>query len=185
MAKKTKTSVIDFTAVVAEVVKEYGEEVKADAQKVCKQISPEIVAQLKQRSPRTKYAHEHYAEGWTYDVTTNSYGTVRVTVYNATKPQLTHLLENGHEVVAKGKHYGRTNGEKEPFHIVEWSVDGARDAGVGWIPWHEGDANEEEGDLMSNAIFARNAYVEETYGIDITQEYADVNQNKHFMKMMR
>ena len=83
------------------------------------------------------------------------------------------------------RYYGRTNGEKEPFHIVEWSVDGARDAGAGWIPWHEGDANEEEGDLMSNAIFARNAYVEETYGIDITQEYADVNQNKHFLRLQQ
>ena len=123
MAKKTKTTVIDFREVVAEVMQEYGEEVEADARKICTQIAPEIVRELKTSSPRSSYAHEHYAEGWTYDLTTNSYGVVKITAYNATKPQLTHLLENGHEVVAKGKHYGRTKGEKHIAPVQKWAVE--------------------------------------------------------------
>lgn len=123
MAKKTKTTVIDFREVVAEVMQEYGEEVEADARKICTQIAPEIVQELKTSSPRSPYAHEHYAEGWTYDLTTNSYGVVKITAYNALKPQLTHLLENGHEVVAKGKHYGRTKGEKHIAPVQKWAVE--------------------------------------------------------------
>ena len=79
----------------------------------------------------------------------------------------------------------RYYGGNETFNIVEWTVSGAKDAGAGWIPWHEGDASEEEGDLMSNAVFARNAYVEETYGVNITQEYVDVNKNEHFLRLQQ
>lgn len=123
MAKKTKTTVIDFTAIVADVMDEYGKEVEADARKVCTEIAPEIVQELKASSPRSPYPHEHYAEGWTYEVQTNSYGVVKITAYNATKPQLTHLLENGHEVVAKGKHYGRIKGEKHIAPVQKWAVE--------------------------------------------------------------
>ncbi|MBO5898510.1 MAG: hypothetical protein J6R04_05825, partial [Clostridia bacterium] len=83
------------------------------------------------------------------------------------------------------RYYMSSSGEKEPFHIIEWTVSGAKDAGAGWIPWHEGDATEEEGDLMSNAVFARNAFVEEQYGVEITQEYVNVNANDHFLRLQQ
>jgi hypothetical protein len=78
-----------------------------------------------------------------------------------------------------------TSGEKEPFHIIEWTVSDQKVAGTAWLPWHEGDATEEEGDLMSNAVFARNAYVEEQYGVEITQEYVNVNANEHFLRLQQ
>lgn len=70
------------------------------------------------------------------------------------------------------------------FHMVEWTVSGQKDAG-GWIPWHEGVAPEEEEDLMSTAVFSRNAYVEEKYGVKITQEYVDVNANEHVLRVQQ
>ena len=47
-----------------------------------------------------------YARGWRYDQVTSSYGLVHVTVYNETKPQLTHLLEFGHELRRGGRKVG-------------------------------------------------------------------------------
>lgn len=73
---------------------------------------------------------------------------------------------------------------EETFHIVEWTVSGTKDTG-GWIPWHEGDASEEDEDLMGKAVYARNAYVEEKYGVDITQEYVDVDRNEHLLRLQQ
>lgn len=69
------------------------------------------------------------------------------------------------------------------FHILEWTANDAFEAGTTWLPWHEGDVTEESDDLMSNAVFARNAYVEEQYGVEITQEYVNVNGNQHMQRL--
>ena len=60
------------------------------------------------------------------------------------------------------------------FHILEWSCNGVVDVGVKWIPWEEGDVEEEDGDMLGSAVFDRNAWVEETYGVAITKEYAQI-----------
>ncbi len=66
-------------------------------------------------------------------------------------------------------------GGSKQFHILEWTANGVTEVGSsGWLPWAEGGVSDEAGDLMSNAVFARNAYVEEKYGVKITSEYASV-----------
>lgn len=67
-------------------------------------------------------------------------------------------------------------GGSKQFHILEWSANGVDEVGNNWIPWEEGAVSDEAGDLMSNAVFARNAYVEEKFGVKITSEYVSVNQ---------
>lgn len=62
------------------------------------------------------------------------------------------------------------------FHILEWSAGGQTDIGVSWIPWEEGDVEREDGDMLGSAVFQRNAWVEETFGVDITKEYGSVDQ---------
>lgn len=124
MAKrKHRASAIDFTQIVQEVVNEYGQDVKADAQKICAQIAPEIVNRLKTTSPRSNIAHNHYADSWTYTMNTDRYGTIKVTVYNEKHYQLTHLLENGHEIIAHGKHIGRYKGVKHIKPAQDWAVE--------------------------------------------------------------
>lgn len=64
--------------------------------------------QLKNTSPRGKGRKKHYAAGWT--VKSLSEGRlVSFVVYNKSKPQLTHLLENGHVIRNKKGTYGRTS----------------------------------------------------------------------------
>lgn len=68
---------------------------------------------LKQTS-QTMFHHKakkHYANGWTYKVSGHKLD-VMVKIYNRTKPGLTHLLENGHMKLIKGKNYGRSNSFK-------------------------------------------------------------------------
>ncbi|MBO5898107.1 MAG: hypothetical protein J6R04_03755, partial [Clostridia bacterium] len=61
-------------------------------------------------------------------------------------------------------------------HIIQWSVSGIVDSGTGWIPWEEGDVVEYLGSIMDQAVYARNAWVEEQLGVTITAEYVSVNQ---------
>lgn len=114
---------LDLTAVVSEVVNEYGEEVRTETVKIARDIAPEIVDRLRTTSPRSSYAHEHYADSWTFDVKTDSFGTVRVTVYNKDHWQLTHLLENEHEMIAHGKHIGRSKAQKHIKPAQDWAVE--------------------------------------------------------------
>ena len=62
------------------------------------------------------------------------------------------------------------------FHILEWSAGGQTDVGISWIPWEEGDVDREDGDMLGAAVFKRNAWVEETFKVEITKEYGSVDQ---------
>ena len=61
------------------------------------------------------------------------------------------------------------------FHILAWTANGVTDVGVRWIPWEEGDVAEKDGDMLGSAVFDRNAWVEENFGVKITQEYWNVD----------
>ena len=51
------------------------------------------------------------------------------------------------------------------IHILEWSCNDVDEVGMSWIPWEEGDVEVEDGDMLASAVFDRNAWVEETYGV--------------------
>ena len=78
-----------------------------------------------------------------------------------------------------------TNYEGAPVHILEWSCNGVVDVGMSWIPWEEGDVEEEDGDMLASAVFDRNAWVEETYGVKITKEYASIDGSPGYITMAR
>lgn len=66
-------------------------------------VGKEAVKSLKASSPSNK---GRYAKGWA----TKKQGK-QIIVYNRTDAALTHLLENGHDVITKGRktgHYGGT-----------------------------------------------------------------------------
>lgn len=62
------------------------------------------------------------------------------------------------------------------IHFLEWSAGGQVDPGTNWIPWEEIDIDDYTGDLLTDAIYDRNATVEEQFGVVITKEYASVDQ---------
>lgn len=67
-------------------------------------VSKEAVKTLKATSPKREGGGQ-YAKGWT----TKKVGKQTV-VYNKTDYQLTHLLENGHDIVVNGKKVGHYDG---------------------------------------------------------------------------
>lgn len=86
-----------------EIVKElkaYSDEVAEGLKKAVKDVEKETVRTLKATSPRSEGpSGGGYASGWTSKVEFESPEDIRVRISNRTKPQLTHLLENGHAKV--------------------------------------------------------------------------------------
>lgn len=99
---------------LADILNEYGREVKAVTDKEIAAVAKESVAKLKSTSPRKSGA---YARGWR--VKKDRDGSA--IVHNATKYQLTHLLENGHVIKNKKGTYGRTNGIKHIEPVEQWA----------------------------------------------------------------
>lgn len=64
-------------------------------------------------------------------------------------------------------------GGKE-VHCLHWTL-GEDGVGGGWIPWEEIAVEQPDGEVMSQAVYDRNGYVEEKYGVQISTEYAQAN----------
>ncbi len=78
------------------ILRQYGDDVREVTRRMVKKSGNEARDQLKKVSPRRPKSNKHYADGWTVgDYTWSTLGA-HVTVYNAKKPGLAHLLENGH-----------------------------------------------------------------------------------------
>lgn len=95
--------VSELAQAVAQELSDYSQDVTDGVKKEVKQGAKDVVTGLKQTSPRNS---GDYAKGWKSRVEYESPEDIRVRVYNSKKPQLTHLLENGH---AK-QNGGRVNG---------------------------------------------------------------------------
>lgn len=88
-------------AQLAEILKEYREEID-DAINEGLTVAPdECKAELRNNSPKDT---GDYSKGWKVK---RDRKLKRAVVYNATHPGLTHLLENGHDIVNKKGRYGR------------------------------------------------------------------------------
>lgn len=100
MAKVTIDGLADA---VAKELADYNQDVTDGVKKEVKQVAKEMTQRLKQTSPKDS---GDYAAGWREKTEFESAEDIRERVYNAKKPQLTHLLEHGH---AK-QNGGRVNG---------------------------------------------------------------------------
>ena len=93
------------------LMEQYGSEVREIVESSAKDAAEIAKNQLKSTSPRGSGSRRHYANGWA--VKSEIYeDQVSFTVYNRSKPGLTHLLENGH-VARNGRgSYGRVRAIK-------------------------------------------------------------------------
>lgn len=85
----------------AEIMKEletYSNEVAENVNKVTKQYAGKLRKKLSETSPKRDKSEKHYSEGWKTTQTEKEQAISEFTVYNAKKPGLTHLLENGHAI---------------------------------------------------------------------------------------
>ena len=84
----------DIAEEIAKELQAYTVEVQIKVEKAAKRIGREAISKLKETSPRG-HGKEHYADGWKARLEKSDMG-FHITIYNAKKPGLTHLLENGH-----------------------------------------------------------------------------------------
>ena len=91
---------------IEKALEDYSQDVTDALKKEVRQVADETAQELKRISPRSKRKGKHYANGWRAKIAFESQTDIRMEVYNASKPQLTHLLEDGH---AK-KNGGRVEG---------------------------------------------------------------------------
>lgn len=110
--------ILDKYAVrTAEVSKQIVEQTATDTVNQLKQTSPNP-SKHNVYSPKLKYKDGDYARSWKWsrNAITRGRWYHSVVVFNEKHYRLTHLLENGHDLVSKtGKLYGRVKGQP---HII-------------------------------------------------------------------
>lgn len=99
-------SIDDLADTLAEELAGYSQEVTDDLKREVKQVAKEMVSELKDTSP---HASGDYAKGWSVTTEHESAQDIRLRVLNRKKPQLTHLLENGHAKVSGGRVEGKAH----------------------------------------------------------------------------
>ena len=111
---------ISITDQMEKILAEYTKEVKRATNNSIDVVAKQVVSKLKSKTWKKKVGR-NYSAGWRLKRERGSNGINDVIVYNATNPQLTHLLENGHDVVnAKGK-VGRAPAYPHIGPAEEWA----------------------------------------------------------------
>lgn len=108
------------------ILKDYNREVIDTTNDVYKKVAKEAVQKLKNTSPIRKVNGGAYARSWS--MKTGKGGAFRVNnvvIHNKDHYRLTHLLENGHDVIRNGKKIGRANPIKHIAPVEEWAIDEA------------------------------------------------------------
>ncbi|WP_412676091.1 HK97 gp10 family phage protein [Bacillus paramycoides] len=88
-------SINDFASEIARELQRYSNLVEEDLEVAKEEVSDNLVQELKQESPKKT---GKYSKGWRKKKDGNA-----IVVYNALKPQLTHLLEKGHAKAGGGR----------------------------------------------------------------------------------
>lgn len=109
---------INLEEELGKILDEYKDEVEETANKVINQVATEAAAKLKQTSPYDPKSNgQHYRDGWKVKKGRKLYSVV----YNATKPGLTHLLENSHPIRNQWGTWGRSTPKVHIEPVREWA----------------------------------------------------------------
>ena len=89
-------------------------------------VGKDAVKELKNTSPKNT---GRYSKGWRQKVESDGVNGTKLTVYNATSYQLTHLLENGHALRGGGFVSGKPHikpaqdkAEKKAMELIEEGI---------------------------------------------------------------
>lgn len=107
-----KVSPADLAECIVKELSEWSEDVTEGVKADVKETAKETVSMIKTNSPVDKRATKRkgrYKRGWNDKITYEDRENIRVTIYNKTDYQLSHLLEFGHEIVRNGKTVGHVN----------------------------------------------------------------------------
>ena len=90
---------------VSKILEKYFNDIVDETDSKTIKMANEGTQKLKNESNTYKIRTGKYNKGWRFK-TTKKYGSIECEIYNATNYQLTHLLEEGHEMVTR-------NGQKK------------------------------------------------------------------------
>lgn len=107
MADFSAVSIDGLGDAVTVMVAEHIDMTKDEIRKNVRKAGKAGAEALREASPKLT---GEYASGWTYRTTDEGLDAISSTVYNTTKPTLSHLLEFGHGLV----YYGHPTGRRVP-----------------------------------------------------------------------
>lgn len=85
---RRRVTVDQLAGAIEDILKQYEDNIEEGLEPVLRKTAQTARAEVKANSPKRT---GDYKKGWQY-----SQDGLHFSVYNGTKPQLTHLLENGH-----------------------------------------------------------------------------------------
>lgn len=112
---------VDLTKEIQGLILDYFSDVDRAVFEVEDAVAKEAIKKLKATSPRNQKngGHKHYADDWKIDATMKKNYCKFVIKNN--QYRLTHLLENGHDVVSHGKKAGHVAGRPHIKPVEEWA----------------------------------------------------------------
>lgn len=99
-----RTKVDDLTSAIMQELSEYSQEITDQLKEEIQEAAEECVKEIKLRAP---VCTGKYKRGWKLKVVYESQEDIRVMIYNSSKPQITHLIENGYAKRNGGRVSGR------------------------------------------------------------------------------
>ena len=100
-----------------EILQTYTTSVDVESNKIIKYCCQDAVKKLRADSPK---ASGDYAKNWSIKTKSVMYNTVYVIYNKAPTYRLTHLLENGHDVVVNGKKVGHAPAHPHIAPVEAW-----------------------------------------------------------------
>lgn len=101
---------------IAAMLEAYTDEVTEAVKAECETVADECLKEIRAASPIDT---GKYKKGWRKKVEYEDKGDIRIRVYNAKYPGLTHLLENGHAKVGGGRVDARVHIKPAEEHAAE------------------------------------------------------------------
>lgn len=112
-----KVNIEYMTDAIISALKEYSKISEEEMTKIAREVTKEGNKKLKLTSP-TGHSKDSYAKGWRVKYIRTGSNKFVFTIYNKTKPGLTHLLEKGH-IIVQGKG-GRAKAYPHIAKVEQW-----------------------------------------------------------------
>ncbi|MBO7730268.1 MAG: HK97 gp10 family phage protein [Lachnospiraceae bacterium] len=111
---------IDLSKEINSILKDYADDVEKTLLKVEDEVAEEAIDKLKKTSPQKTRGKKkgHYAKSWKVDKKAKQ--RYAQTIIHNKDYQLTHLLENGHDIVRNGQVVGHAAAQPHIKPVEEW-----------------------------------------------------------------
>lgn len=111
---------MDLTKEINKILNEYVKDVDKSMLDAEEEVANEAVKKLKSTSPKKTKGKKagHYAKSW--EVDKKSKQNYAQTIIHNKDYQLTHLLENGHDIIRNGKVVGHAKAQPHIKPVEEW-----------------------------------------------------------------